>query len=109
MVEVLVGRLFLLLKYFTFPAEEEMKQYRLGVLELLFTPMSSQAGMLRVVCFTNVHLMPMPLQVHSYTVIFGICACVCVTGWIRFWERARFPLIRKYGTNCIQREILWKA
>lgn len=28
MVEVLVGRLFLLLKYFTFAAEEEMKQYR---------------------------------------------------------------------------------
>lgn len=46
---------------------------RLGVLELLFSHMSSQPGMLRVVCFTNVHLIPMPLQVHEFPYRYFDC------------------------------------
>lgn len=38
-----------------------------------------------------------------------VCACVRVLGWIRFWEKARFQWIRKWGTNCTQMENLWKA
>lgn len=38
-----------------------------------------------------------------------VCVCVCVSGWIRFWEKARFPWIRKWGTNCTQMENLWRA
>lgn len=66
LVEVLVGRLFLLLKYFTLRTEEEMKPVQSGSSGAAISHRSSQSGMLRVVCFTNVHLILMPLQVQDF-------------------------------------------
>lgn len=45
-----------------------------------------------------------------YNITICLILCImCVSGWIRFWEKARFLWIRRWGTNCTLMETLWRG